>query len=146
MKKLEIVAVVGFMAVAIICIQQGLKLSFIVRNIPGPGFMPIVIGGTMLVFSIILLFTSVLKTKDEASSVHFNKKMIATVVGLVLYTALIKPLGYVPSTLIFCLIQFHFWGSYKWYKTVSISFIATVVMYFVFIYWIKIPINAGLGL
>jgi putative tricarboxylic transport membrane protein len=149
-KKSELFAALGFMLVSVLAIQQGLKTDFITRGIPGPGFLPVIIGIAMLLLSISLIITAVRKAQrnkapDSTAKKLINLKMAATVLGLALYIFLTKPLGYIFSTFIFCVIQFHFWGDYKWYKTLLLSLVFTLAMYFIFVHWIGIPLKAGLG-
>lgn len=146
-KKMELSAAGAFIMISIYSIQQGMKKEFMIRGIPGPGFLPVIIGGAILILSFILLVQAVRNSESNSDAKKIiNPKMAATVLGLALYIILMKPLGYILSTFIFCLIQFHFWGAFKWYKTLTISLVSALAMYFVFIYWIGIPLRAGLGL
>ncbi|MBW4081220.1 tripartite tricarboxylate transporter TctB family protein [Paenibacillus sp. S150] len=109
----------------------------------GDHLMPGVIGAAMILFGFIMLIK-----KGESFKVQFPdatalRKMLLVTVSLFAYWGLISYLGYTLSTFVISIALFKVIGSYPYAKAAIYSAVQTAVIYFIFVYWLRLPFPAG---
>ncbi len=100
---------------------------------PGPGFMPLLMGGLMLVLTII--GASERGASEKAAALPGKEKLILlgmTVAALWLYAVLLSRLGFVIDTLLLMLFLFSVIQKVKWTTAVLASVVSVGICYFLF--------------
>lgn len=111
-----------------------LKLGTI--HTPGPGLFPFISGAGIAGLSIFWLVAN-RKSHTEAEPLWEKGQLIGPVLAVIItvvYTALMEPIGYLPSTLLFMVAWQKVIERESWRKTLVVSVIGTAVMYFLFVY------------
>ncbi len=100
---------------------------------PGPGFMPLLMGGLMLVLTIIS--ASEKGAADKAAVLPGKAKLMLlgmTVAALWLYAVLLSRLGFVVDTLLLMFFLFSVIQKVKWTTAVLASIVSVGLCYFLF--------------
>jgi putative tricarboxylic transport membrane protein len=115
-------------------------------NQPGPGFFPIICGIGIIFLSAIWILVN--RTGAHTSEPFWEADQwcapLMALVVMTVYTALMEPLGYIFSTLLFLGAWQIFVEHEKWLKTSIIATVGTVVMYFVFAYLLGLALPEGM--
>jgi putative tricarboxylic transport membrane protein len=129
---------------------EGLNLGFGNFGVPGPGFLPVLIGGVLAGLSLGLFVKSLLlKTEPEEIASFWKekgswKKVLFTLLSLVLYLFFLDYLGYILTTFLFLCYLVKFIGKRGWVVSLSVSILATVISYGVFARWMEVPLPRGI--
>jgi putative tricarboxylic transport membrane protein len=129
---------------------EGLQLGFGSFGVPGPGFLPVLIGGILAGLSLGLFVKSLLlKTEPEEIASFWKekgswKKVLFTLLSLVLYLFFLDYLGYILTTFLFLCYLVKFIGKRGWVVSLSVSILATVISYGVFARWMEVPLPRGI--
>lgn len=123
----------------------------------GPDFMPLVIGVVTLILSAILLFLSVKNFKMHVAEIDPStieacdyKRVLSSVILVLIYVFTMKPVGFIISTLVFLLLQMYVLSpddertKKDVVKLAIIDVIFTMVVFFLFRYGFKIVLPAGI--
>lgn len=123
----------------------------------GPDFMPLVIGTVTLILSAILLFLSVKNFKKHVAEIDPSsieacdyKRVLSSVILVLIYVFTMKPIGFIISTLVFLLLQMYVLSpddertKKDVVKLAIIDVIFTMVVFFLFRYGFKIVLPAGI--
>lgn len=127
----------------------GLRLGFGNFGAPGPGFLPTLVGGILSGLSMGLFFRSFL-VKTELHAVSFWKekgswkKVLFTLLSLILYLVLLDYLGYILTTFLFLGYLIKFIGKRGWRLSIFVSIFATLVSYIVFAQWMEVRLPNGI--
>ncbi|HHV94742.1 MAG: tripartite tricarboxylate transporter TctB family protein [Firmicutes bacterium] len=117
-----------------------------VRNGPGGGFLPLIGGLLTIVFSISLILQR-RKAKDEEQGDKFSWKAFLPAVGLLLMVCLSQVVGMLVSMAIYIFTWLRFMEKEKLTRSLAISLGTVVVVYLVFVAWLRVPFPKGrLGL
>ncbi len=120
------------------------KYGFWVRRGPGGGFLPIIGGIIVLVFSILLLLSH-RKNKDD--KVEFSWLAFLAPAGLLALVLCSYLLGMIISMALYIFLWLFICEKYKWTKSALISFCTVAIIYAIFIVWLSVPMPKGvLGL
>lgn len=123
----------------------------------GPQFFPRIVAIVMGVLSVIQIFGSTRKNlkekgkKVEKKPFTFNLPLLLSIVLLVGYYFLLKPVGFIPLTIVYLFCQMYLLfprGSYKEKKLLIISICTSVAVpiavYYLFYYGFQIFLPAGI--
>jgi len=144
MKADRLVAILT-MALGSVLIQQGVKLPPGREGAPGPGFFPLWIGVGLISLSLVLLIRpageqstrDLLPRKDEAW------RVVWVLCSLVLYTWVLKPLGFVIATFLLFLSLLQFYRRGRWWTAVFLSLGAILGSYWLFAKVFELPLPEG---
>jgi putative tricarboxylic transport membrane protein len=105
-------------------------------NNPGPGLMPLLIGGLLLLISSYHLTTlaDTKQKKDLTPNTNIKidyKRIILVIISLFGYAILLEPLGYLITTCIILILLFRSMEP-KWSVVLAGSILAALVTYFGF--------------
>ncbi len=120
--------------------------KFYTENGPGPGLMPRLMFGLMIILSIIYIFESVTKhvviTTDVLPQGIGLKNVLRFSGVLALFIVIVKYTGFIVagSLILFLLLR----REYKWYAGLGISVFACVFLFYVFqnLLHVPLPVNA----
>lgn len=123
----------------------------------GPDFMPMVIGGATFILAALLLFLSIKNFKlntlelDTVSIPDCDyKRVLASILLVLIYVFMLQPVGFIVCTLIFLLLQMLVLSpddqrsKKDIIKLAIIDVIFTMVVFFLFRYGFKIVLPAGI--
>lgn len=123
----------------------------------GPDFMPMVIGGATFILAALLLFLSIKNFKlntlelDAVSIPDCDyKRVLASILLVLIYVFMLQPVGFIVCTLIFLLLQMLVLSpddqrsKKDIIKLAIIDVIFTMVVFFLFRYGFKIVLPAGI--
>jgi len=116
-----------------------------------PGFFPMIVGIGLVVFGLAFLATTTLwpdrelleRAGEEHDGVQWATVWLS-IAGLVAYSFLLTPLGYIIATCLFILALTWVAGSRKWVQNVAVALIFPVVVYFGFTELLGVRLPAGL--
>ncbi len=153
----DIVVGVFFMALSAIMMVMAKMLPKSKVMEIGPDFMPMVIGIVTFVLAAILTFLSIknfklntanLKPEDVEACDY--RRVFASIILVLIYVFMLKPVGFILTTLVFLLLQMLVLSpddertKKDIIKLAVIDVIFTMVVFFLFRYGFKIVLPAGI--
>jgi len=150
MRRYDQMSSLVWLAFAIyICIESS-RLSFGSFHNPGPGFLPLLVGILLGLFSIVVFLQAFLsKETEEIVQSWYSKekwkKLIWVLVALFAYAVCLEILGFLIST--FLLLVFLFLSGMepkRWGVAIGGSAIASVSSYAVFELWLRTQLPKGI--
>jgi hypothetical protein len=127
------------------------QYSFI-SNVSGVGaaFVPRIILFFLLCLSLYYVWTNFKKQPDEqqesSSPPKIVKKQMTLAIMLALCLAVIPLLGMLVSLGLFLIFALHYFENISWVKSLAFSVISIIVMYLLFVKWLKIILPNGVFL
>lgn len=120
------------LALGIFVGHQAIQLSLGRPSRPGPGFVAFGLGSILILLSALYLIQfSRMKPEARPRGPRGGGQRTLLAVGLLcLYAAVLNWLGYLISTFLLFGIWLGFIERKKWYLTLSIAFLALVVVYY----------------
>ena len=124
----------------------------------GPDFMPTLIGAIILILAGILLVETATRFRSQSAELDASgfkdtsdyKRVLGSLVAATVYVNILKPVGFIISTLVYLLVQIYILApdqsrTKKDIVTyVIIDVVFTVVVYMLFRYGFKIVLPAGI--
>ena len=116
---------------------------------PGPGFLPFWVGIILAILSVALWIEATLRKPTEETR-HFLSGegrwtyVISTGVGLLVYAAIMEPLGFVISTFLLLIFLFWYVGKQKIWVVFLGSFLVTFFTHLIFRVGLKVQLPTGL--
>ena len=132
-----------------ICIASS-RLSFGSFDHPGPGFLPLLVGIFLGIFSIIAFLQAYLsKVTDETTSSWYPKerwkKLIGVLAVMFIYAFCLEILGFLVSTFLLLVSLFRYGMEPKrWVVAIGASGIASLSSYAVFELWLRTQLPRGI--
>ena len=113
---------------------------------PGPGFLPFGLAIILIILSLALILKS---WKKESGSVPFwpKRSWLRPLLGVgifLLYAFILGPLGFIFTTFLFLILWMWIIERTHWVTILAISVGVTGVLYFIFEYFLEVPLPAGL--
>jgi putative tricarboxylic transport membrane protein len=71
-------------------------------------------------------------------------KIVFVMISLFLYVLLMEPVGFIPVTFLFFIYLLGIIEKKKWYYTVFVSIVVTVISYLIFETWLQSQLPKGL--
>jgi hypothetical protein len=117
-----------------------------IEDLTGPGRYLFVISSLITVVAVVYLFAQYRERPALAptASKESRRKVIATVLVLALYIALIGVVGYVWSTPVFFVLILRVFGFKSWVGTAALSLTMSIAYYVVFVRLFEMPFPRGL--
>ena len=140
---------------AVIYLAQQLPKSRVMKI--GPNFMPLVIGTLILILALMLLFSSIKNFKRNAAKAEAMpadtsdyKRVLASLVLVVIYVNILAPVGFILSTLGYLFLQIIVLApndrrsakNIMLYAIIDVVFV--LIVFFLFRYGFKIVLPAGI--
>jgi len=149
MKKKNIGSSILWLLFSVIVCIESYKLNIGTLHNPGPGFYPFSIGLTLILFSLIVLLSSIFLQKEEASQEKTGEKsnikdILLVVISLFLYAVVYEHLGFVLSTFLFIIFILKIIERKKWPVAISFAFFTAAISYVVFNLWLNANLPKGI--
>jgi putative tricarboxylic transport membrane protein len=130
-----------------VCIESS-RLGIDTLRHPGMGFMPFAASVLLGILSLTLFLQGVLE-KEEAKPEPLLrgklwKRVLLALIAILIYAKLMPLAGYLITT--FLLMSFLFWvvKGQRWWWVLTLSFLITLITYYVFSVWLKCQFPEGL--
>jgi len=111
---------------------------------PGPGFIFFLTGTFITILSIIVFIGE----RGEKKLISWEGirwgKMLSVLISLLIYTYLFEKIGYMLSILFLMLFLFKGIEPQKWRTAITGATLTCVVVYFVFVFWLKCQFPRGI--
>jgi hypothetical protein len=114
---------------------------------PGPGFMPFLAGLIICIFSAITFLSGFLAKPAKAQKIWANiefRKLIFTVVMLMVYTLFLKQIGFIICTFFLVLILVRYAGSRTWFISILGGGLSSILSYLLFETWLRAQLPKGI--
>ncbi len=113
---------------------------------PGPGFLPFGLALILILLSLALIMKN---WKKESGPAPFwpNRGWLRPLLGVgifLLYAFLLGPLGFLFTTFLFLIFWMWIIERIRWVTILAISLGVTGILYFIFSYFLEVPLPAGL--
>jgi len=140
----------------IVGILIGAYIIFQCRSFPedfvmkiGPAFFPEILAGGLIVFSALLIVQALLgKSVGEVQKLNLRdkgiKRILLAVAGMVVYCALLKPVGFIIATIPFIMFYMFLLGSRKTAHYLWVPVAITLAVYLVFEKVLLLSLPGGL--
>jgi putative tricarboxylic transport membrane protein len=134
---------------ALYVLKEGIGYDIGGLHHPGPGFFPLFGGLVLGIFSVILFLRSVLvKSKPVDSKVKEETGkpllLIYAVVGLVVYTFILEPVGYILSTFLLLVFFLKLFEQKRWWVEIVTAGIISSASYILFAVLLKSELPEGI--
>jgi putative tricarboxylic transport membrane protein len=130
-----------------------MKYSIWGRGEPREGFLPLVVGIIIIGLSVIIMLQAFLVKAHEEGKV-FNKKenknfidtfrMPSYVILMALYGVLLESIGFLITSTVFMTLILKVVEKRSWMITVLVGLGTTITSYFLFKYFLNVPLPEGL--
>jgi len=148
MRKANFIVSGVFTAFAIFTIAVSLTYPPSNHGVPGPGMFPIIIASLIILSSLSLFITTLRMGKEADTSVDLKSKNVmnvyVTMVGLVLYFILLPLVGFVTTSIVMLILYIKWFSKRPWWKTVLISVIFVLAIFFLFGSVLNVPMRFGM--
>lgn len=130
---------------ASVIFYQALSLDYSTPLGPGPGFFPRWLGGLLAILAVAYIWDSikneVITISDMLPGGKALGNIVATLLGMVLFLAVVSSTGFVVAGTMLLFIMFV--REYKWYTAFGVSFGISLLLLIVFqsILGVSLPVN-----
>ena len=145
MRNRDIWSSLAWLGVGILFMVGSLREGLFIKGIPGPGFLPLLLGLLLIVLSLVLLVQAKRAPKSPMPPLLQRgwKKVIYTVFIIVLAIFLFAPLGYMPTFFLLLILLMRGAGPQRWRTTLLIAFFSVLSIYLVFVLLLKQQLPKG---
>jgi len=149
MGKADRISGVFWLCFSILMIIQSYRLGLGKINHPGPGFLFFWVNIVLGIMSLVVLFKAWAgKKKEGAQPAIFEgqkmSKIIFVLLALFIYVLLIETVGFLPMTFLVFVFLLGIIEKKKWFFTVFVSVVVTVISYLIFEVWLQCMLPRGL--
>jgi putative tricarboxylic transport membrane protein len=150
MVRFDRISAIFCLLLGIAVFAKGLHLGLRVNIDMGPGFFPLVAGGTLSFLSVILLIQSLLKKETSAHRIRFWnnpygwKLVLLTILAITVYPFILGSVGFFLSTFLLLFFLFLMIARYKWWAAGIGGIVTAVMVYLIFEIWLKANLPQGL--
>jgi uncharacterized membrane protein len=133
---------------SILMIIQSYRLGLGRINQPGPGFLFFWVNIILGVMSLVVLFKAWAGKKKEGPQPAFFEgqrisKILLVLVALFIYVLLMETIGFLPLTFLLFVYLLGIIEKKKWFFTVFVSLVVTVISYLIFQIWLQCMLPYG---
>ena len=150
MRKLEIIASIAFITFSTIMLKLSSAFPTPKGNDVGGSFFPRTLSVLLILLSLILLFNSIKKDKNNKQGtqnpINFHATICVSIVILltVIYRYIIIYLGFLIITPIYLIILMILIKVENIARSIVLSISITVIIWFVFYYFLQMPLPNGI--
>lgn len=152
MKKYDLMSSLTWMIIAALFCRGAIGLGLGDLHEPGPGFFPFLMSLFIILFSILILISSLKKGEESDPDLgkrfwperEGQKKILLTVGSLFLYVFALEYLGFILCTFLLIFFQLKFVEPQKWATVLFGTGLTTFMTYTIFDLWLRVPMPVGL--
>lgn len=144
----DVISSMFWLAIGIFFSVEGLRLDIGTLSVPGPGFVVLLAGVVLGLFSLILLVKTIFVDKKEKKALSGlvssrQVKVIFTVCAIFAYLLLLPRVGFFISTFVLMTFMYRLLGQNIWLQ-VAIGLLTTALAYLVFTVWLRTATPKGI--
>ena len=148
MGKADRISGVFWLCFSILMIIQSYRLGLGKINHPGPGFLFFWVNIILSIMSLVVFFKAWTgKKKERAQPALFEgqriSKIIFVLLALFVYVLLMETVGFLPLTFLLFVFLLGIIERKKWFFTVIVSVLVTVISYLIFQIWLQCMLPYG---
>jgi len=149
MGRTDRISGIFWLCFAVLMIIQSYRLGLGTLHKPGPGFLFFYVNIVLGIMSLVVLVRAWAGKKGEGPQpALFGRqnisKIVFVLISLFLYVLLMETVGFIPVTFFFFIYLLGIIEKKKWYYTLSVSIIVTVISYLIFETWLQSQLPKGL--
>jgi drug/metabolite transporter (DMT)-like permease len=133
------------LAIGVITAWSSTSLSMGKASRPGPGFLPFGLAVILCVFALVLILQN--RKKGEAAAPFWPERAwLRPLLGVAIflfYALALGILGFIPTTFLFLVVWMGGIERIRWSTVLGISVAVTVVLFFIFDYFLEVPLPGG---
>jgi putative tricarboxylic transport membrane protein len=125
---------------------EGINLGLGKSNLPGIGFVPLLVGSSLAVCGLTLMLLVTLKGEqcdDKIWEGQNWKNLVLSILSLFGYALLMESLGFLITTFFFLFFLFKLTAPKKWLAPLLTSLLVAVSCYLVFSLWLNVSLPKG---
>jgi putative tricarboxylic transport membrane protein len=130
-------------ALGIFVILQARAMPYGEATVPGPGFLPMILGVLLLGVSLILGIKALLYRGNTACVQLGHRSMVSILVALVLLAGLLERAGFLPVMTLFVFLSLKTLSRLKWWMCLLWGLLAAFAAYGFFSLLLGIPLPSG---
>ena len=148
MGKADRISGVFWLCFSILMIIQSYRLGLGKINHPGPGFLFFWVNIILGIMSLVVLVKAWARKKEEGTqpALFAGEKMakiLLVLVALFIYVLLMETVGFLPLTFLLFIYLLGIIEKKKWFFTVFVSLLVTVISYLIFQIWLQCMLPYG---
>ncbi len=147
MKKNDSLGSLVWLGFAILICVGSIRLPLGTWRDPGPGFLPlgsgIFLGGLSLVYYVQTRLRKLPAFQEPLFTKEGRKTLLLLLIILFSYAIGLVILGFLSSTFLFLLLLSRIIKPRKWLVAAGGSAIASLAAYFIFEFWLRVPLPKG---
>jgi len=149
MVRADRISAIFWLCFAVLVIIQSYHLGLGTLHKPGPGFLFFWVNIVLAIMSLIVLIRAWLSKKEEGPQpaifgTQNVSKIIFVMISLFLYALLMEIIGFIPVTLLLFIYLLGIVEKKKWFYTIFVSVVVTVISYLIFETWLQSQLPKGL--
>lgn len=148
MKTYDQISSLFWLTLSIFVCIESIRLGIGTLRHPDMGFMAFGVSVLLGILSLTLFFQAIFKKEEAKIESFFSGKLWRRVffilIAILIYSNVMPVLGYLIST--FLLMSFLFWivKGQRWWGVLLLSFLTTLITYYVFSVWLMCQFPEGL--
>lgn len=149
MGKADRISGIFWLCFAVLTIIQSYHLGLGTLHKPGPGFLFFWVNIILAIMSLIVLIRAWVSKKEEGPhptifGTQNVSKIIFVMISLFLYALLMETIGFIPVTLLLFIFLLGIIEKKRWFYTIFVSIVVTVISYLIFETWLQSQLPKGL--
>ena len=150
MRRYETWAAVFLFLVGLLATLEARKLNIGEFGRPGPGLFPFYLALVFSIISLVLIVRSLRPAASEqvvpqvTAKTLRPEKVVATLLGLIVYVFALEWLGFLFATFLLMLFLFKAVDPLAWPAAIGGSLATSLVSYVIFKIWLQVSLPAGL--
>ncbi len=142
--KIDRISSAFLFIVGAVVAREGSMLQYVKDNTPGPGFLPLWLGATMMLLSALLFMTTRAKDKPLLTDKAGFRKAVRISAALLVYALAVPYIGMFISMALFLAFLTAYVERRGWKQAVAVSGTITVSCFLLFQLWLGIQLPRGL--
>lgn len=147
MDRIQTAAGAIVLAVGLALLIGAWGFPFMLQGVPGPGFLPLIIGFGIIASGVVLVFKAVWRpTHAEVRWPPLSGWLrVAFMLGAMAASFfLLEALGFVVVTAAFMAVMVYCLGERSWRLLATVPVLSAVGLYVVFAVWLRVPLPKGI--
>jgi hypothetical protein len=147
MKRFQLIAAAALCAVALVIVFGTAELEFWSDISPGPRFMPILVGTSIIVLSLLYMYEFTQQTADTAIDFPTGsdgRRIIYLALAIIAFALIAVPLGIVIAAFVFILVTLALILRQPLVPSLLTSIVTVGVIYSIFVAWLDLRLPVGI--
>ncbi len=149
MDRADRISGIFWLCFAVLMIFESYHLGLGSLHKPGPGFLFFWVNIVLAIMSLVVLIRAWAGKKEEGpQAAIFGRqnvsKIVFVLISLFLYALFMETVGFIPITLLLFIFILGIIEKKRWYYTLFVSIVVTVISYLIFETWLQSQLPKGL--